>query len=488
MNSRSIRFRLTVWYAGLLAGLLLLFGASTYIVLRQYLNWSLEESLRNQARLIGENFLIDVHVSGENYVTDEVNEHYAPELNNRFVRVTRADGSVLYASGRPKEGGFDPSSLAVLNPATNHEFSREEHPPGGELLVFTLPFTARDGSRFLIEVGAAYEQIEGELHGLLIALALGLPLTVAVAVGGGYLLMRRALMPVDEITRRAEQITSHNLSLRLPVAETGDEIERLSIALNRMIARLDESFQYIRRFTADASHELRTPLTILRGELEAIAQGPQYPQNPQQTGPDGLDRGARDSIGSLLEETERLSRIVESLLAISRLDAGEAQMEHVNFDLAELTVTTTEQMRLLAEDKNVSLVCETNGAVEVAGDRARLKQVVVNLLDNAIKYTREGGEACVSVRSENAHALLEVADTGIGIPAEALPHLFERFYRVDRVRSRQMGGVGLGLAIVKSIVTAHGGQVTVESAEGHGSRFRVELPLACERNAAALKV
>jgi heavy metal sensor kinase len=476
MNTRSIRFRLTVWYAGLMAGLLLLFGASTYIGLRQYLNWSLKESLRNQARQIGENFLIDVHVSGENYVTEEVNEHYAPELNNRFVRVTRANGGVLYASGKPQEGGFDPSSLTVLNPATDREFSREEHLPGGELLIFTLPFTARDGSRFLIEVGAAYEQVEGVLHGLLIALALGLPLTVAVAVGGGYILMRRALKPVDEITQSAEQITSRNLSRRLPVSDTGDEIERLSIALNRMIARLDESFQYVQRFTADASHELRTPLTVLRGELEAIAQRPQHSQRLV------LDSEARDTIGSLLEEAERLSRIVESLLAISRLDAGEAQMEYVNFDLAELAATTTEQMRLLADDKNVSLVCETNGAVEVEGDRARLKQVVVNLLDNAIKYTREGGEARVSVRNENAHALLEVTDTGIGIPAEALPHLFERFYRVDKARSRQMGGVGLGLAIAKSIVMAHSGQITVESDEGRGSRFRVELPPAGDRS------
>ncbi|MCI0389773.1 MAG: ATP-binding protein [Acidobacteria bacterium] len=471
MNTRSIRFRLTVWYAGLMAGLLLLFGASTYIGLRQYLNWSLKESLRNQARQIGENFLTDVHISGENYTTDEINEHHAPELNNRFVRVTRANGTVLYASGKPKEGGFDPSSLTILNPAINHEFSREEHLPGGELLIFTLPFTARDGSRFLIEVGEAYEQVESVLHGLLIALALGLPLTVAVAIGGGYMLMRRALKPVDEITHSAEQITSRYLSLRLPVADTGDEIERLSIALNRMIARLDESFQYIRRFTADASHELRTPLTVLRGELEAIAQHW------------SLDTERRDTVGSLLEEIERLSRIVDSLLAISRLDAGEAQIEHVNFDLAELAATTTEQMRLLADDKNISLVCEIKGVVDVVGDRARLKQVVVNLLDNAIKYTHEGGEARVSVRNENAHALLEVRDTGIGIPVDALPHLFERFYRVDKARSRQMGGAGLGLAIVKSIVAAHGGQITVESDEGRGSRFRVELPLAGDRYA-----
>src|SRR5215470_4225160 len=231
MNTRSIQFRLTVWYAGLLALLLLLFGASTYLGLRHYLNQTLNESLGRQAQQIGESFLVDVATGGEGYVISEINEHYAPELNNRFVRLTRANGSVLYVSGKPKESRFDPSAVAA--------------------------------------VGAPVEQVEVVLYGLLLALALGLPLTVIVAISGGWLLMRQALNPVDEITRGAEQITSRNLSQRLPVARTGDELERLSAALNRMIERLEESFLYVSRFTADASHELRTPLTILRGELEA---------------------------------------------------------------------------------------------------------------------------------------------------------------------------------------------------------------------------
>jgi heavy metal sensor kinase len=466
MNTRSIRFRLTVWYAGLLAALLLFFGATTWFGLRQYLNWSLKESLRNQAQQIGENFLVDTHVSGESYVIEEINEHYAPELNNRYVRVTRGDGSVLYASGQPKDGGFDPSSLPALPSSAGKEFTREARLPGGELLIHALPFAARDGSRFLIEVGAPIGQLEDALHGLLLALTLGLPLTVLVAISGGYLLMRRALRPVDEITRSAEQITSKNLSQRLPVAPTGDELERLSVALNRMISRLDESFQYLRRFSADASHELRTPLTVLRGELEALAQK------------ESLDRSVRETVSSALEETERLTKIVESLLAISRLDAGEARMERERFDLAELAVATADQMRLLAEDKNVSLDCERSGGVEIEGDRARLKQVIVNLLDNAIKYTPAGGSVRLRVSGANSDALLVVEDSGIGIPAEAAPHVFERFYRADKARSRQMGGAGLGLAIVKSIVTAHGGEVAVESVEGQGSRFRVRLSLA----------
>jgi heavy metal sensor kinase len=276
--------------------------------------------------------------------------------------------------------------------------------------------------------------------------------------------MRRALNPVNEIARSAEQITSRNLGQRLPVAPTGDELERLSVVLNRMIDRLEESFQFLQRFSADASHELRTPLTVLRGELEALAQRQ-------------LDTGGRETIGSALEETERLSRIVESLLTISRLDAGEAQVEHIRLDLAELAVNTTEQMSLLAEDKKIALKSETDGQVFTEGDPARLKQVIVNLVDNAIKYTSEGGTVRVRTGLMNGKATIVVEDNGAGIPAEALPHIFERFYRVDKARTRQLGGTGLGLAIVKSIVTAHGGRITVESAQT-GSRFRVELPIA----------
>jgi heavy metal sensor kinase len=468
MNTRSIRFRLTVWYAGLLALLLLLFGASTYLGLRHYLNQTLNESLGRQARQIGESFLADVATGGEGYVISEINEHYAPELNNRFVRVTRAGGSVLYVSGKPKESSFDPSAVSNVDAPVDRDYVREVHLPGGELLIYTHPFTERTGQRFLIEVGAPYEQVEVVLYGLLLALALGLPLTVIVAISGGWLLMRRALNPVDEITRGAEQITSRNLSQRLPVARTGDQLERLSSSLNRMIERLEESFLYVSRFTADASHELRTPLTILRGELEAASGQPEV-------GPD-----LRETIGSALEETERLSRIVESLMAISRLDAGEARMEHDVLDLADLAASTTEQMRLLAEDKKVALRCESEERVCVEGDRARLKQVIVNLVDNAIKYTPACGLVGVKVRASNGRAMLEVNDNGVGIPAEALPHIFERFYRVDKARSRQMGGAGLGLSIIKAIVTAHGGQVRVESVEGGGSRFLVELPVAAK--------
>jgi heavy metal sensor kinase len=280
------------------------------------------------------------------------------------------------------------------------------------------------------------------------------------------LLVKRALSPVDKIAASAERISSQNLSERLPVAQTGDELERLSIALNHMVERLDQAFQYSRRFVADASHELRTPLTVLRGEIESVVQEPRLPAE------------WRERMGSALEEVERLANIVEGLFAISRLDAGEAQAEWVRFDLGQLAAATTDQMFLLAEDKKIALACTAPKGVWVEGDRARLKQVVVNLLDNAIKYTAEGGEIALTVSTIDSKAVLEVVDNGIGIPPEALPRIFDRFYRVDKARSRDLGGAGLGLSIVKSICTAHHGRVEASSTPGQGSRFRVELPLA----------
>jgi heavy metal sensor kinase len=271
---------------------------------------------------------------------------------------------------------------------------------------------------------------------------------------------------VVQIARSAEHITLHNLNERLPLTNTGDELEHLSLALNRMIARLNEAFEQNRRFLADASHELRTPLAALRGEMESVVE-------QARTLPE-----LRDRAGSVLEEVDRLAKIVDALFAISRLDAGESQQEWERFDLAPLAASTTEQMSLLAEDKRIAVACNAEGKVSVDGDRARIKQVVVNLLDNAIKYTPPGGTINLNVNARGGKAVLEVVDTGMGIPASALPHIFERFYRVDQARSRDAGGAGLGLAIVKSICAAHGGKVEVESAEGKGSRFRVELPLA----------
>lgn len=464
MNVHSLRFRLTAWYAGLLAGALLLFGVSVYLGLERYLDWNAKQTLTEQSRTIGTELLAQYAGKGPEWLAREINEAYAPDVNGHFIRVTQQDGKILYISGTPKDGRFDPSRIPLPPAIAGQEYSRKIKIYGNAyLLLQDVVFTNADGDRIVVESGMPYQEIESVLHGLLLTLAIYMPFIVSLAVIGGYWLMRRSLQPVDEITSRAEGITSTNLSERLPVIKTGDELERLSRALNRMITRLENAFQQINRFSADASHELRTPLTILHLELEGIIQSRQ------------LAPEIADQIGSALEETQRLSSIVENLLVISRLDAGEMHMERVTLDLGELAASTAEQMKLLAEEKCISMTCDVAQGVYVQGDRSRLKQIVVNLAGNAIKYTPGGGRVEIKVSADADKARLEVVDNGAGISEEVLPHVFERFYRADRARSRDSGGVGLGLAIVKAICTALGADIRIASREGEGSRFTVEM-------------
>jgi heavy metal sensor kinase len=465
MNTRSLSFRLVAWYAGLLTIVFVLLGALTILFLRHYLEANLLDIQARRARQIADTLLAAAARTGEATVAQQVEELYSPEANDRLIRITRADGHVVYASGKPKDRSFDPTQVPLPPLTRNGKFSRKETLPDDALLLAAVTYTGTGNSRYVVEVGVSNARTEATLKQVLVMLAIGLPIAVCVAVTGGFILVRRALKPVERIAHKAEDITQHNLSERLPVVQTGDELERLSISLNRMIGRLEDSIQSSKQFVADASHELRTPLTVLRGELEGLAQDKQ------------LKLQTRETLGSMLEEVDRLAEIVEGLLALSRLDAGEANSEWVPFDLAELAATTADQMSLLAEDKNITVVCDSAPGVKVEGDRARMKQVVVNLLDNAIKYTPNGGRVRLNIRSEDGCAVLDVADDGIGIPPEALPHVFKRFYRVDGSRSREQGGAGLGLSIVKSICAAHGAQVEVASVPGKGSRFRIRQSL-----------
>lgn len=464
MNTRSFSFRLLAWYTCLLTGIFVLLCALLYLDLRHFLEHSLCESQARRARQIANALLSQIQSTGPTYVASQAKAWYEPEISDRFIRITRIDGPVIYASGTPKDGSFNPAEVPPFVPPPTSECFHTVKLSNGKLLILAgLKYQAAGNTSYLVESGTPFDPVE--LNHLILQLIIGLPLAVMIITAGGYILVRRALMPVERITRAAEQITQHNLSDRLPISKTGDELERLSVSLNRMIARLDDAFRNSKRFVADASHELRTPLTILRGELETLIENRQ------------LDLEARERAGSMFEEAVRLTRIVEQLLTLSRLDAGEAQAEWSRFDLAGMAKTTAEQMNLLAEDKNITVQCDADQAVEVEGDPARLKQVVVNLLDNAIKYTQPGGAVQLHVLRVNGHAVLEVEDNGVGISSDALPHVFERFYRVDQIRSGDSEGAGLGLSIVESICAAHGAVVEAESAVGKGSRFRIKLPL-----------
>jgi heavy metal sensor kinase len=466
MNPRSIKFQLIGWYAGVLIGCFAVLAVATYFALQRSLVGALRENQLRRARQISELVREQLRRGAKLEIGKEVDVRYAPGLNDRFVRITEQGVVTLYLSPPPASRSFDPAALPPPVWPENLESSRQIPLVGGrKILVTAHALHLADSGSILIETGAPMDPVQSDLRKWILFLATMLPLVLLIALGGGFVLIKRALLPVDRIAATAERISSQNLNERLPLTRTGDELERLSLALNRMIERLDSAFRYSRRFVADASHELRTPLTVLKGELESLVQQPLFTDE------------WRDRVGSALEEVNRLTHIVEGLFAISRLDAGEAASEWVPFDLAQMAAATVDQMSLLAEDKHIKVASEAAQPVWVKGDRARLKQVVVNLLDNAIKYTPQGGAIVLRVESRNGHASLEVTDSGIGIPPEALPRVFDRFFRVDSARSRDQGGAGLGLSIVKSICAAHHGRVEAASELGRGSRFRIELPL-----------
>jgi signal transduction histidine kinase len=299
----------------------------------------------------------------------------------------------------------------------------------------------------------------------LLTLSIGLPIVLGVATAGSFLAIKGALAPVKKITLNAESITLKRLDHRLSALDTRDEIAKLSNTLNQIISRLEHSFRAGSRFTADASHELRTPLTIISGELERLINDPMVPPP------------VRDSLASLMEETEHLVKIVQGLLTLSRLDTGNAQTERVKFDLAELASNTAEQFVPIASEKQLSLSYHVPEPVEIQGDRARLKQVIVNLLDNAIKYTRPGGTVDLRVEARDKRVCLSVSDNGSGIPESELPYVFDRFFRGTHTRTQSPDGTGLGLSIVQSVCTAHDGDVRVENLKTGGCQFQVILPL-----------
>jgi heavy metal sensor kinase len=463
VNAGSVRFRLVSLYAGLFVVVCAAFGTYTYGSLRHYIYTTLERSLRRRAHHLGASLLLSADKTGEDFVVEQIRSLYGPELNDRFIRISRPDGSVLYTSGTPHDMSFEPARVPQVT--VGAEETRVTRVKGQNLLLVSEPFAVRAGGQYLVEVGASTLDAEHVLLGFVFTLAVGLPTVVALAVAGGAILVRDALAPVDHVTAAAREITFHNLSRRLPVPDTEDEIENLTVVLNEMIQRLEEAFQHAARFSADASHELRTPLTVIRGELESIVEG------------GAVNGDVRERLGIVLEETVRLSKVVEDLLVIGRLEAGEAQLQRSRLDLTNMVATTAEQMSLLAEEKGIDVRCLGKGPVEVDGDRARLKQVVVNLLDNAIKYTPPGGTVWLETRRERDRGIVEVADSGPGIPESALPRVFDRFFRVDPMRTAE-GGSGLGLAIVRQICAAHGGSIVVDNDPAGGCRARVVLPLA----------
>jgi heavy metal sensor kinase len=454
--SLSIRWRLTLWNTLAVAVVLFGFAALVYALLRHALYERIDQGLLTEFRELAE----DQATAGD---SDGRLRHWIEELkeHENFCCVVYGPGGEVLA--RTQDLGGDSVPPAPAGASEVPRLSSAAVPGLGRQRVADgrVRLGGREGTALLL---APLEDVDRELGQLLVVMLLAVPVALALSGGAGYLLARTALAPVDRLRRSTEEITADRLDRRLPGSDSRDELGRLTRTLNAMIARLERSFAEVRRFTADASHELRTPLTAIRTEAEVALARPLNPGDCQQL------------LGSILEECDRLARLTDQLLALAREDAAAARQAHEPVDLAGLVRGVVETMRPLAEVRGLRLRLEGGDGVEVRGDGARLREVFYNLVDNAIKYTPEGGE--VEVRSGRAgrQAVVTVRDTGVGISPEHLPHVFDRFYRVDKARSREQGGTGLGLSIARSIVTAHGGTITLESPPGRGTTCTVTLP------------
>jgi len=324
-----------------------------------------------------------------------------------------------------------------------------------------------DGVFYDVMVATSIRTYGRALDSVQDALVVAVPLFLAIAAWGGYWLSGRALKPVDEITQAARKIGAQDLAQRLRVERSGDELDRLAETLNGMLGRLEAAFQRITRFTADASHELRTPVSVMRTSAEIALRKTR------------TEEEYRETLGQILHESERLSQLIEQLLILARADAGSSVLPMERTDLTEPLRNACQQAGVLAEKKKLAF-CEhvPSKPLWVQGDSPSLERLFLVLLDNAVKYTPDGGSIEVDLNAEDGFAVAAIRDTGIGVAAEDIPHVFERFYRADRARSRDLGGSGLGLAIGTWIAQVHGGEIRVESEPSKGSCFEVRLPLA----------
>jgi heavy metal sensor kinase len=466
MKRPSIRRRLTLWYGAVLTAVLVAFGVTVYLMMRHELLARLDAGLERELNEVEE----EVEEAKDPGRLRERLERSFPRDEGFVLQVRRPDGRPVFA--------LVPAGAAVelplpRVPGSLHHLDYESVPLGFEDLTPGTRGRWRLAGRLVpgpdgplvLQAAGSLEANDRELAELLAVLLLAGPLALAAALAGGYLLARQALAPVDRMVAAAERITAARLDERLEVPNPDDELGRLARTLNGMMARLERSFDEIRRFTADAAHELRTPLSVLQTAAEVALRHPRDPEH------------YRRVLEDMLEEVERLARLAEQLLFLCREDAGLVARADERLHLDDLARDVVEHLAVVAREKGQTLTLEARAACPVQGDPEQLRRLLYNLVNNAIKFTPEGGSVAIACGPEDGHASVLVRDTGIGIPAEHLPHVFDRFYRVDPARARDLGGTGLGLAISRAIVEAHGGRIRVTSTEGRGTTFHVALPI-----------
>ncbi len=466
MAIRSVRSRLTLWYSSLFCITFIILAGAAYSLLVYTLSHDVDASLNGVASVL-------VKQAGKNtapFFPSDIDEIFRRFFGfspmDRYFQMLDPTGRRDPRSSRLPSGKLPLSRKALENAARGlHTFETVKGLGKYPVRILTVPVIEAGRVVNMVQAGMSLESMYVTRRRFVtIALSM-LPIALLFAGGGGWLLARRALRPVENMTIAADRISAEALSDRLQETGTGDELDRLAKTLNRMLGRLDTAFIQIRRFSADASHELQTPLTILKGELEVALRSPRSPEEYQQT------------LLSALEEIDRIAFLVDGLLLLARADAGVLRMDRKPVNLAALLKEIYNQAKVLADARHITLELEETQAFSVSGDPERLRRLLLNLVDNGIKYTPEGGRVMISLTKDQQFGSLRIADTGIGIPQNEQDQVFQPFYRTAEAKMHDKGGVGLGLSIAKSIAEAHGGKINIESTPGHGTVFTVLLPL-----------
>jgi heavy metal sensor kinase len=454
-SAASIRVRLTGWYAVALSLMLIVYATATYVAVRHEFFEQLDDQIHDDFESV-EGFLKPLPDGRVAWSGDRPRD--PDNDDDRSSEAWSAGGDQIYRSGAFTALPSVP--WAAIGAQARYETIVSN---GLRWRVLTGPSLV-GGRSVAIRVSRSEERVRRQLWEVLTVLVFGFPMVVVVAGIGGYLLARRALTPIDHLATEAQRITAERLHERLSVPNQHDEIGRLAAVINEAFARLESSFDQLRRFTADASHELRTPLSVIRGIGESGLGETRTPAE------------YKEAIGSMLEEVDRLTNVVDTLLRLSHGDAGTVRLARESFDLGQLAREVGASLGVLAEERRQRLRFDVAEGVRVIADRLVLREAVTNVVDNAIKYSPESSTIEIRVRSEGGRASLTVADEGSGIAAEHRERIFHRFFRLDESRSRDEGGTGLGLAIAKWAVEANGGQITVDNGATGGAVFRMVLP------------
>ena len=466
MAFKSIRSRLTAWYVTLLAIILILFSVLLNYFLAKRLYESVDNSLTVSATVVATSatmWLGNSPLPGLN----QLFEQFMNQGNlNKFYRIYDGSGNVGSRSKNISASQF-PLSQGAYADALEGKNSYETFTVGGQqpIRVITMPILLEGKLINLVQVGTSLEAVQETLRNLKIFLFTAVPSVLILAALFARFMARRALKPISRIIDTAREIgQGQELSKRIPVLKIKDELGQLALTFNEMMNRLENSFAQMRQFSSDASHELRTPLTVLKGQNELILSKQRKPEEYQEV------------ISSNLEEINYMSKVLEDLFVLSKSDENQVNLDYKPVDLRALVEEVCKHAEILAEEKNIKIIIAFLEPIEIKGDEVRLRQMVWNVLQNGIKYTQQGGELKISLQNEGDFALLTIQDTGIGIPEEDLPLIFNRFYRVDKARTRDEGGSGLGLSICRQIAEAHKGKIEVESKLGVGTRFKICLP------------